>query len=129
MVADRIIGTLDVHSRTDRFAFGDHHLSLLQMLASQAAIALENARLYQELLVARDVELQRSNQDAGLRVGRIARPQEPLRKVRAFGDHCLKPRSATSSYGEEGRVYIEQDAERRRGGCRRWSLTCWGLFA
>jgi signal transduction histidine kinase/HAMP domain-containing protein len=54
IVGQMTIGTLDVHSRTNRFAFDDHHIQVLQMLASQAAIALENARLYQALLVARD---------------------------------------------------------------------------
>jgi PAS domain S-box-containing protein len=54
IVGEVTIGTLDVHSRTNRFAFDDHHIHVLQMLASQAAIALENARLYHELRVARD---------------------------------------------------------------------------
>jgi signal transduction histidine kinase len=54
IVGEMAIGTLDVHSRTNRFAFGDHHIHVLQMLASQAAIALENARLYHALRVGRD---------------------------------------------------------------------------
>jgi signal transduction histidine kinase len=54
IVGEMTIGTLDVHSRTDRFAFNSHHIEVLQMLASQAAIALENARLYLELRLARD---------------------------------------------------------------------------
>jgi signal transduction histidine kinase len=54
VVGERIIGTLDVHSRTDRFAFDAHDISVLQLLGSQAAIALENARLYQEVEAARD---------------------------------------------------------------------------
>ncbi|MEW5959512.1 MAG: PAS domain-containing protein, partial [Chloroflexota bacterium] len=45
----RIIGTLDVHSKTDRQAFNEDHIHILSMLANQAAIAIENARLYEEL--------------------------------------------------------------------------------
>ncbi len=47
-VNGRIIGTLDVHSKTERFAFTDKHIHTLNMLASQATIAIENARLYHE---------------------------------------------------------------------------------
>jgi PAS domain S-box-containing protein len=54
IVGEKIIGTLDVHSKTDRFAFGDHHVHVLQMIAGQAAIAIDNAHLYQELRASRD---------------------------------------------------------------------------
>jgi PAS domain S-box-containing protein len=54
MVGDRIIGTLDVHSKTTRQAFSEAHIQMLNMLASQAAIAIENARLYEELRRAHD---------------------------------------------------------------------------
>jgi PAS domain S-box-containing protein len=54
IVGDKIIGTLDGHSKTNRFAFGNHDIEVLQMLASQAAIVIEKARLYQELRMARD---------------------------------------------------------------------------
>ncbi len=50
----KIIGTLDVHSKQDRYAFNQEHIRLLNMLASQAAIAIENARLYEELRTAHD---------------------------------------------------------------------------
>ena len=45
----KIIGTLDAHSKTDRQAFTPDHIQLLSMLASQAAIAIENVRLYESL--------------------------------------------------------------------------------
>lgn len=44
---NRIIGTLDVHSKTQRDAFHDEELYFLQLLAGQAAIAIENARLFE----------------------------------------------------------------------------------
>ncbi len=46
---NKIIGTLDVHSKTERFAFTEDHLQVLSLLASQAAIAIENAWLYREI--------------------------------------------------------------------------------
>ena len=45
----KIIGTLDTHSKTERHAFTPDHIQILSMLASQAAIAIENARLYESL--------------------------------------------------------------------------------
>ncbi len=46
IVGEKVIGTLDVHSKTRRDAFNEQHIALLRMLAGQAAIAIENARLY-----------------------------------------------------------------------------------
>jgi diguanylate cyclase (GGDEF)-like protein len=44
---DAVIGVVDVE-RTDTTGFSQHELSLLSLFASQAAIAIENARLYAE---------------------------------------------------------------------------------
>jgi GAF domain-containing protein len=44
---DNILGTLDVYSQSGTKAFTNCHVQLLEMLASQAAIAIENARLYE----------------------------------------------------------------------------------
>ena len=49
VVGEKIIGTLDVHSKVNRHAFTEAHIYILKMLASQAAIAIENARLYEEV--------------------------------------------------------------------------------
>ena len=48
-IGSRIIGTLDVHSKSKHHAFDSTDVSILEMLASQAAIAIENARLYEDL--------------------------------------------------------------------------------
>jgi K+-sensing histidine kinase KdpD/DNA-binding response OmpR family regulator len=45
-VGDRIIGALDVQS-TQEAAFGEDDIAVLQILADQIAIAIENARLFQ----------------------------------------------------------------------------------
>ncbi|MFN8457502.1 MAG: GAF domain-containing protein [Anaerolineae bacterium] len=44
----QIIGTLDAHSKTDRFAFDEDDLQILSLMATQAAIAIQNARLFEE---------------------------------------------------------------------------------
>lgn len=54
IVGGRIIGTLDVHSKSDPHAFTEAHVRTLTMLAGQAAIAIENARLYEQLQLAHD---------------------------------------------------------------------------
>lgn len=45
-VRGKIIGTLDVHSKTNRYAFGENQIYFLHLLAGQAAIAIDNARHY-----------------------------------------------------------------------------------
>jgi PAS domain S-box-containing protein len=51
MIGERAVGCIAVESRqVDRFSEEDEHL--LQTLAAQAAIAFENARLYQEAITA-----------------------------------------------------------------------------
>jgi GAF domain-containing protein len=47
IVGDRVLGALDVQS-TEEAAFGPQEIETLQGMASQVAIGLENARLYQE---------------------------------------------------------------------------------
>ena len=47
IVGDRVIGALDVQS-TREAAFGEEDIQTLQSVANQVAIALENARLFQE---------------------------------------------------------------------------------
>jgi GAF domain-containing protein/HAMP domain-containing protein len=63
-VGDRVIGALDVQSREGN-AFSDDEISVLQTMADQIAVAIENARLYQES-VRRLEEIERSNRLATL---------------------------------------------------------------
>ena len=46
LVGKNVIGTLNVHSSTRTHAFDEEHLHILSLLANQAAVAIENARLY-----------------------------------------------------------------------------------
>jgi len=48
-VGDRVIGMLAIQHETDENAFGEEDLELLQAIAHQTAIAVENARLYGEI--------------------------------------------------------------------------------
>jgi FOG: GAF domain len=47
IVGDRVLGALDIQS-TYESAFGDEAIETFQSMANQVAIALENARLFQE---------------------------------------------------------------------------------
>ena len=47
-VAQKTIGTLDAHSKTTKNAFYEKDLQLLEKLAGQAAIAIENSRLFHQ---------------------------------------------------------------------------------
>ncbi len=47
MIADQVMGALDVQS-TQEAAFGEQDIDTLQNMANQVAVALENARLFQE---------------------------------------------------------------------------------
>lgn len=46
LVRDRALGVVSFHRRTDRDAFEEEDLGLAQDLATRAAVALDNARLY-----------------------------------------------------------------------------------
>src|SRR5204862_827083 len=57
LVKDRCIGVFDLES-TELDAFNRTHVEMLTLLASQAAVALENARLY-ETIRANEVRLEK----------------------------------------------------------------------
>jgi hypothetical protein len=92
VVKDRVIGVLDLESpRLHRFT--DEHVKVLTPLASQVAIAVENARLYEEirrrderlhreLRIARDIQLalfpEKSPAGAGWQASAHFRPAREL---------------------------------------------------
>jgi signal transduction histidine kinase/PAS domain-containing protein len=49
IVDDRVLGTLTVLNTSDACAFTDEDVSLVKMLAAQAAVAMRNAAFYEEL--------------------------------------------------------------------------------
>lgn len=63
-VGDRVIGALDVQSK-EPDAFSDDLVAVLQTMADQIAVAIENARLYQESL-RRVADIEAANRRATL---------------------------------------------------------------
>jgi signal transduction histidine kinase len=102
VVGEKIIGTLDVHSKVDRYAFTEEHLKILKMLASQAAIAIENARLYEEVRRARDeLEERVRERTAELEVANeeLVRSNAELQQFAYVASHDLQePLRLISSY-------------------------------
>jgi GAF domain-containing protein/HAMP domain-containing protein len=64
-VGDVMIGALDVQSKLGN-AFTEEQISVLQTMADQIAVAIENARLYEES-IRRAAEIEASNRQATLR--------------------------------------------------------------
>jgi len=70
----RIIGTLNLEDKTDEAGFDEEDLSLLTALASQAAVAIENAELYSQLerrVEQATRELVEANRQLGKRTAEI----------------------------------------------------------
>ncbi|MBC6937783.1 MAG: HAMP domain-containing protein, partial [Chloroflexi bacterium] len=63
-VGEQVIGALDVQSK-QRNAFSQDEILVLQTMADQLAVAIENARLYQESL-RRMADIERANREATL---------------------------------------------------------------
>ena len=92
IVGRKIIGTLDAHSKVDRYAFDEGRIQMLRMLASQAAIAIEHARLYDELQAGHDklemrveertAELLATNEQLRQEIGERKRAEEALAEER-----------------------------------------------
>jgi diguanylate cyclase (GGDEF)-like protein len=49
LVANRVVGVLNVSNKSDGTGFAENDLNLMTLLASQAAVALDNAERYQDL--------------------------------------------------------------------------------
>ena len=48
MIGDRVIGIISVQSETQPHLYDEHHAALMTTIANQAAIAIENARLFEQ---------------------------------------------------------------------------------
>ncbi len=91
---DKIIGTLDVHSKTSRHAFGEDQVYFLNMLARQAAIAIENAKLYDQVNTAYqnvkslNEQLRETNEELAITLDNLKTTQQELiqsEKMAALG--------------------------------------------
>ncbi len=76
VVRGRLIGAMQV-SRLHKLPFDDNHLQLFVGFAQQAAVALENARLYQEL----EAHAQRLEREVEARVAQVRQQASWLRAI------------------------------------------------
>ena len=60
-VQDQVIGMLNAYSYTRGYKFSEGQRRLLSVLASRAAVSIENARLYEELVVS-NTDLRKANE-------------------------------------------------------------------
>jgi sigma-B regulation protein RsbU (phosphoserine phosphatase) len=79
LIKDRCIGVFDLES-PELGAFNKKHVELLTLLASQAAVAIENARLYEEIRT-NELRLEKEVRFAQ-RVQRALLPQELPKRLR-----------------------------------------------
>jgi two-component system, NtrC family, sensor kinase len=83
---DRLIGILNLGNKEDQTLYSDEDLELLSTLANQAAIAIENARLYENLKQSQDT-LRRADRlsSLGLLTAGLAHEiRNPLVAIRTF---------------------------------------------
>ena len=93
--------------------FSQHDLDLMEQFAHGAALAIENARLFEEIKASQEAmeklntELTRSNSELQ-QFAHVASHDlhEPLRKIQAFGDR-LKAKCG-EGLSDEGRDYLER---------------------
>lgn len=91
-VRDRVIGALSV-SHASRGYFTEHHASLLQSFANQAAVAIENARLYEK-------------------AQELAALEERQRLARELHDSVTQALYGIGLAAETTRLLLEQDPAR-----------------
>jgi PAS domain S-box-containing protein len=106
-VKGRVIGTLAIRDRTGR-AFSEAEAALLQTLADQAALALENARLYaglEQRVAERTADLEAANKELEAFAYSVSHDlRAPLRAMDGFSRMLLAKHSPQLS--EEARRHL-----------------------
>jgi signal transduction histidine kinase len=116
---EKLLGVLGVLTRT-RHRFGDDEVSLLASLAQQAAIALENARLYQDLrrshheLVSAQAELVRKTRLAAMGEIAAAVAHEARNPLGALNNCVQLLRSNPHITGEDAELLTIMQSESKR---------------
>ena len=131
MLQDRCIGVFDLES-PELDAFSKSHVDILTLLASQAAVAIENARLYETIRIqrgaAREGDPLRAARAGGAAAGGAAQADEGRRRRRApragarAGRRLLRlPRARAEQPGRRGRRRVGEGRGRRalQRVCRR----------
>ena len=116
---EKLLGVLSVMTRTRR-RFSDDEVSLLASLAQQAAIALENARLYQDLrqshheLVSAQAELVRTTRMAAMGEIAAAVAHEARNPLGALSNCVELLRSNPHITGEDAELLTIMQSESKR---------------
>jgi GAF domain-containing protein/HAMP domain-containing protein len=111
-VGDTVIGALDVQSRLGN-AFTEGQIGVLQAMADQVAVAIENARLYQES-IRRAAEIEEGNRRATQRAwADFMRDQRSMTLLRQAGAQTDTDISELRRQAQrEGRTLIGRPTER-----------------
>ncbi|MBI2090759.1 MAG: GAF domain-containing protein [Deltaproteobacteria bacterium] len=114
VMGERVVGVLGI--MMDRLhGFTDEEKNLLKIFADQAAVALENAQLFEEIMVSRK-ELQRANEAISLKAEELARSNTELEQFAYVVSHDLQePLRMVSSYvqllARRYRAKLDSDAD------------------
>ena len=115
IIGDEVIGAMNI-SRTggDEVAFTDADFELVQLFAGQAAVAITNARLYEELRTR--VDAQRSLAEIAAQIASLHEPQTVLdRAVADAGPSSRRrPRPDQPYRASPGRTSSRRSPRRRR---------------
>lgn len=124
IAADEVLGIIAVQSYTTEDVYDEGHLSLLSSIANQAAIAVENARLYeqarQELAerVRAEKELQKVNQERARRVqeltllNRVIAATTSRLEIQAVLDAVCRELALAFDLPEAGAALLDPDETR-----------------
>lgn len=91
-----LIGMLYLENNLSSHAFTPHRLETLRMLSSQAAISIENARLYErmeQLVAERTSELEKSNKDLSHEIEVRQSAQEELYRAKIEAESASRAKS------------------------------------
>ncbi|AFM28125.1 hybrid sensor histidine kinase/response regulator [Desulfomonile tiedjei] len=91
-----LIGMLYLENNLSSHAFTPHRLETLRMLSSQAAISIENARLYErmeQLVAERTSELEKSNKDLSHEIEVRQSAQEELYRAKIQAESASRAKS------------------------------------
>ena len=113
-VRDRVIGTIAVHNKRDGY-FSRADVEVLCSFANQAAIAIDNARLFSELLRARDEIQQKAQELQELLVRTINIQEDERRRIAADIHDRVVPLIVGALYEVEACLQVDQRTESTRG--------------
>ncbi|MBU1880014.1 MAG: GAF domain-containing protein, partial [Chloroflexi bacterium] len=80
VVGERVLGVLAIHDHEHTHAYDQEHVTVLSTIAAQAAVAIDNARLFQELQkFSHELELRVQKRTEELAAALLAQETEALR--------------------------------------------------